>query len=81
MGYFPPIGMVHCVLHLTMNQPFSAVMSETYILLQRRDCKRESLGNCGALDLVLVCTCPLSDRLSLWQKTALSPGSFLRIIR
>lgn len=43
MDYFPPIGMAHCVLHLTMNQPFSAVLSETYILLQRRDCKRENL--------------------------------------
>lgn len=43
MDYFPPIGIAHCILHLTMNQLFSTVMSETYILLQKRHCKRENL--------------------------------------
>lgn len=51
MDYFPHMGMACCALHLTTNQPVSAVMSETYILVQIRDCKKQNVVDCVGLDL------------------------------
>lgn len=46
MDYYPPMGVANSVLHLTVNQPPSVMMSETYILLQRA-CRRENPRNGG----------------------------------